>query len=130
MSGVMKSLETGVGPPEGHRWTLLEPLQFASHANRLVNDAVTMGLHYILQHRDQAGTHARILFEDFSSAFDTIIPGILLTQLTRPSVPTSICLWIIRPAADSEAGKTHISTGPSPSALELLRDVLSPLSRS
>ncbi len=47
---------------------LLDPLQFAYRANRSVDDAVNMGLHYILQHLDKPGTYARILFVDFSSA--------------------------------------------------------------
>ncbi len=53
-----------------------------------------MGLHYILQHLDKPGTYARILFVDFSSAFNTIIPDILQNKLTQLSVPTSICQWI------------------------------------
>ncbi|KAK3532941.1 hypothetical protein QTP70_004553, partial [Hemibagrus guttatus] len=53
---------------------LLDPLQFAYRANRSVDDAVNRGLHYILQHLDKPGTYARILFVDFSSAFNTIIP--------------------------------------------------------
>ncbi len=54
--------------------TLLDPLQFAYRANRSVDDAVNMGLHYILQHLDKPGTYARILFVDFSPAFNTITP--------------------------------------------------------
>ncbi|KAK3533985.1 hypothetical protein QTP70_035008, partial [Hemibagrus guttatus] len=54
---------------------LLDSLQFAYRANRSVDDAVNMGLHYILQHLDKPGTYARILFVDFSSTFNTIIPG-------------------------------------------------------
>ncbi len=38
--------------------------------------------------------HVRILFVDFSSAFNTIIPNLLLPKLTQLSVPTSICEWI------------------------------------
>ncbi|KAK3568390.1 hypothetical protein QTP86_005568 [Hemibagrus guttatus] len=53
-----------------------------------------MGLHYILQHLDKPGAYARILFVDFSSTFNTIIPGTLLNKLTQLSVPTSICQWI------------------------------------
>ncbi|KAL0166083.1 hypothetical protein M9458_037927 [Cirrhinus mrigala] len=74
-SVIMKSLEKLVlaylkditGP-------LLDPLQFAYRANRSVDDAVNMGLHFILQHLDRPGTYVRILFVDFSSAFNTIIP--------------------------------------------------------
>ncbi|KAI2645419.1 putative RNA-directed DNA polymerase from transposon BS [Labeo rohita] len=72
---------------------LLEPLQFAYRANRSVDDAVNMGLHFILQHL-KSGTYVRILFVDFSSAFNTIIPNLLLQKLTQLSVPTSICQWI------------------------------------
>ncbi len=61
---------------------LLDPLQFAYRENRSVDDAVNMGLHYILQHLDQSGTYVRILFVDFSSFFSTIIPTLLQTKLT------------------------------------------------
>ncbi len=64
---VLAYLKASTGP-------LLDPLQFAYRANRSVDDAVNMGLHYILQHLDRPGTYVRILFVDFSSAFNTIIP--------------------------------------------------------
>src|SRR4029434_6479049 len=35
-----------------------------------------------------------ILFVDFSSAFNTIIPALLQDKLLRLSVPDSICRWI------------------------------------
>ncbi len=70
---------------------LLDPLQFAYRANRSVDDAVNMGLHFILQHLDRPGTCARILFVDFSSAFNTIT---LQNKLTQLSVPISVCQWI------------------------------------
>uniref|UniRef100_A0A9J7ZPZ6 Reverse transcriptase domain-containing protein n=1 Tax=Cyprinus carpio carpio TaxID=630221 RepID=A0A9J7ZPZ6_CYPCA len=73
---------------------LLDPLQFAYQANRSVDDAINMGLHFILQHLDKTGTYVRILFVDFSSAFNTIIPTVLQTKLTQVSVPSSICQWI------------------------------------
>ncbi|KAK3526085.1 hypothetical protein QTP70_014652 [Hemibagrus guttatus] len=73
---------------------LLDPLQFAYRANRSVDDAVNLGLHFILQHLDKSGTYVRFLFVDFSSAFNTIIPTLLQTKLTQHSVPSSICQWI------------------------------------
>ncbi len=36
----------------------------------------------------------KILFVDFSSAFNTIIPTLLQTKLIQLSVPSSICQWI------------------------------------
>ncbi len=53
-----------------------------------------MELHFILQHLDRPGTYVRILFVDFSSAFNTIIPDTLQNKLTLLSVPTSVCQWI------------------------------------
>ncbi|KAL0153421.1 hypothetical protein M9458_051259 [Cirrhinus mrigala] len=99
---------------------LLDPLQFAYRANRSVDNAVNMGLHYILQHLDKPGTYARILFVDFSSAFNTIIPDILQIKLSQLSVPTSICQWITSFLTDRQqlvrlgkltSGTRTISTG-------------------
>ncbi|KAM9802209.1 uncharacterized protein ACBT44_014599 isoform 2-T2 [Syngnathus typhle] len=73
---------------------LVDPLQFAYRANRSVDDAVNMGLHYILHHLDTPGTYARILFVDFSSAFNTITPDILQQKLIQLAVPASTCQWI------------------------------------
>ncbi len=84
---VLAYLKASTGP-------LLDPLQFAYRANRSVDDAVNMGLHFILQHLDRPGTYVRILFVDFSSAFNTIIPDTLQNKLTQLSVPTSVCQWI------------------------------------
>ncbi|KAK3525591.1 hypothetical protein QTP70_000437 [Hemibagrus guttatus] len=41
-----------------------------------------------------SGSYVRLLFIDFSSAFNTIIPTVLQTKLTQLSVPSSICQWI------------------------------------
>ena len=72
----------------------LDPLQFAYRANRSVDDAVNMALHFTLRHLDSTGTYARILFVDFSSAFNTVIPALLQDKLSQLSVPDSICRWI------------------------------------
>ncbi len=53
-----------------------------------------MGLHFILQHLDKSGTYVRILFVDFNSTFNTIIPTLLQTKLIQLSVSSSICQWI------------------------------------
>ncbi|KAL0160132.1 hypothetical protein M9458_043857 [Cirrhinus mrigala] len=81
---------------------LLDPLQFAYRANRSVDDAVNMGLHFILQHLDKTGNYVRILFVDFSSAFNTIIPTLLQSKLAQLSVPSSICQWITRFLTDRQ----------------------------
>ncbi len=93
---------------------LLDPLQFAYRANRSVDDAVNMGLHFILQHLDRPATYVRILFVDFSSSFNTIIPDTLQNKLTQLSIPTSICQWITSFLTDRQQlvrlGKLSFST--------------------
>ncbi|KAL0149688.1 hypothetical protein M9458_054971 [Cirrhinus mrigala] len=96
---------------------LLDPLQFAYRANRSVDDAVNMGLHFILQHLDKTGHYVRILFVDFSSAFNTIIPTLLQSKLAQLSVPSSICQWI----------SSFLTTATAPPAQVLLRVASSPL---
>ncbi|KAK3558854.1 hypothetical protein QTP86_030445, partial [Hemibagrus guttatus] len=52
----------------------LDPLQFAYRPNRSTDDAITTTLHLFLTHLDNKDTYVRMLFIDFSSAFNTIIP--------------------------------------------------------
>ncbi|KAK3538756.1 hypothetical protein QTP86_015647 [Hemibagrus guttatus] len=73
---------------------LLDSLQFAYRANRSVDDAVNMALHFILQHLDSPGSYSRILFVDFSSAFNMITPALLRDKLFQLNVPDSSCSWI------------------------------------
>ena len=58
----------------------LDHHQFAYQTNRSAGDAVALGLHYVMNHLEQPNTYARILFVDFSSAFNTIIPVKLLDK--------------------------------------------------
>ncbi|KAL0165647.1 hypothetical protein M9458_037491, partial [Cirrhinus mrigala] len=96
---------------------LLDPLHFTYQTNSSVDDAVNMVQYYILQHLDKPGTYARILFVDFSSAFNTVIPDTFLNKLTQLSVPTAICQWITSFLTDRQQlvrlGKLtfNISTG-------------------
>ena len=91
-SVVMKSIERLV---PSHLKTItdhLNPLQIAYRANGSVDDAVNMALHFILQHLESAiGTYDRVLFVDFSSAFNTIILALLQDMLSLLHVPDSTC---------------------------------------
>lgn len=73
---------------------LLDPLQFAYRVNRLEDDAVNIGLYYILHHLETPETYARILFVDFSSAFNTIAPELLHHKLSQLTVHAFTCKWI------------------------------------
>ncbi|KAK0140530.1 putative RNA-directed DNA polymerase from transposon BS [Merluccius polli] len=108
----------------------LDPLQFAYRANRSVDDAVNLALHYILQHLDSAGTYARILCVDFSSAFNTIIPALLQEKLSQLSVPDSTCRWITDFLSDRKQRVklgNHVSDSQSISTGSPQGCVLSPL---
>uniref|UniRef100_A0A8C5N999 Reverse transcriptase domain-containing protein n=1 Tax=Gouania willdenowi TaxID=441366 RepID=A0A8C5N999_GOUWI len=91
----------------------LDPLQFAYRSNRSVDDAVNLALHFILQHLDSPGSYARILFVDFSSAFNTIIPALLQDKLSQLNVPDSTCRWITDFLSDR---KQHVKLGKTISA--------------
>ena len=51
-----------------------------------------MALYFTLQHLDSPAFYARILFVDFSSAFNTIIPALLQDKLSQLNVPDSLQL--------------------------------------
>ena len=108
---------------------VLDQLQFAYRANRSTEDAVNMALHYTLEHLDTAGNYARILFVDFSSAFNTILPSTLEHQLSLLHVPASTCRWItdfLTNRSQGEAGK-NISSSRATSTGSPQGCVLSPL---
>lgn len=85
---VLKYLKTVTDP-------LMDPHQFAYRANRSVEDAVALALHHVLQHLDSTPkAYARILFIDFSSAFNTIIPVKLADKLNNFSIDPHINFWI------------------------------------
>ncbi len=73
----------------------LDPLQFAYHPNRSTDDAISHVLHSTLTHIDSKnGNYVRLLFIDYSSAFNTIVPIKLAFKLTDLGLNTSLCDWI------------------------------------
>ncbi|KAK3548324.1 hypothetical protein QTP70_010182 [Hemibagrus guttatus] len=64
---VLAYLKNIIGP-------LLDPLQFAYRANRSMDDAVNMGLHFILQHLDKSGTYL-LKFADNTTVIGLIQDG-------------------------------------------------------
>uniref|UniRef100_A0A3P9MQB6 Reverse transcriptase domain-containing protein n=1 Tax=Oryzias latipes TaxID=8090 RepID=A0A3P9MQB6_ORYLA len=72
----------------------LDPLQFAYKPNRSTDDAISTTLHSALSHLDHPGNYVRLLFLDFSSAFNNIIPDILTEKLLHLGLSSPICSWI------------------------------------
>jgi len=94
---VMKSLEKLI-KAELLKTTehLIDPLQFAYRPNRGVQDATITLLNYIYKHLDTPSSHVRLMFVDFSSAFNTIQPHLLIQRL-RDNFGLEGCIvgWIL-----------------------------------
>ncbi len=73
---------------------LRDQLQFAYSQGRSVQDAGSTLLHQTTQHLETQNTQVRILFIDFSSAFNTIQPHVLLSILLEMNVNSKLILWI------------------------------------
>ncbi|KAK1801367.1 hypothetical protein P4O66_023040, partial [Electrophorus voltai] len=110
---VMRHIKTQLPPS-------LDPLQFAYHPNCSTDDAISTTLHLALTHLDKKGTYVRMLFIDFSSAFNTIVPQHLIGRLSLLGLNTSLCNWILdvltgRPQSvwigSSTSNTTTVSTG-------------------
>ncbi len=73
----------------------LDPLQFAYRPNRSTDDTISQVLHSSLTHIDSKnGNDVRLLFIDYSSDFNTIVPTKLAVKLSDLSLNTSLCDWI------------------------------------
>ena len=59
----------------------MDILQFAYLPNRCTEDALNTFLHELTQHLDKGCNYARCLFIDYSSAFNTMQPHVLLDRL-------------------------------------------------
>jgi hypothetical protein len=108
----------------------IDPLQFAYCPNRSTDDTISITLHIALSHLDKWNTYVRMLFIDYSSAFNTIVPSKLITKLRNLGLNTSLCNWIL----DFLTGCTQVvRVGSNTSATLILntggpkRCVLSPL---
>ncbi|KAK3558345.1 hypothetical protein QTP86_017245 [Hemibagrus guttatus] len=66
---------------------------------------MTTTLHLSLTHLDNKDTYVRMLFIDFSSAFNTIIPQHLIEKLSLLGLNTSLCNWILDFLTDFLTGR-------------------------
>jgi hypothetical protein len=59
----------------------LDSLQFTYHPNRSTDDTISIALHTALSHLDKRNSYVRMLFIDYSSACNIIVPSKLITKL-------------------------------------------------
>ncbi len=70
-----------------HTQPVMDKLQFAYQANRSTDDAIITLIHEIGQYLDGYSSYARSLFIDYSSAFNTMQPHILISRLAEYNIP-------------------------------------------
>jgi len=73
----------------------MDPNQFAYQPGRSVEDATALLTHRIFTHVETLGCYVRVLFIDFSSAFNTMRPSVLYTKLREMGVDESLSMWIM-----------------------------------
>ena len=74
---------------------IIDPLIFTYHHNRSTDDAISIALHTTLSHLDKRNTYVRMLFIDYSSAFNTIVHSSLINKLRTLGLNTSLYNWIL-----------------------------------
>lgn len=74
--------------------SLLYPLQFAHREGRGTVDAVNTVTRLTLQQLETSNAYARFLFVDFSSAFNTLQPQLLLAKLVNSNANHLIIKWL------------------------------------
>ena len=73
----------------------LDPLQFAYHPNISTDEVISIVLHTALSHLDKINTYMRMLFIDYNSAFNTIVPSQLIKKRRTQGLNISLCNWIL-----------------------------------
>lgn len=73
----------------------IDPLQFTYRHNRFMADAISLALHSSLEHLEKRDTFIRLLFIDYSSAFNTINPSKLISKHLELGISTHLCNWIL-----------------------------------
>jgi hypothetical protein len=73
----------------------LDPLQFAKCPNKSTDDAIAITLHTALFHLNKRNTYVRMLFIDYSSAFNTIVPCKLAIKLETLGLDPAPCNWVL-----------------------------------
>ncbi|KAJ8363921.1 hypothetical protein SKAU_G00127520 [Synaphobranchus kaupii] len=75
--------------------SIVDPLQFAYQQNRGVDDALLTLLHLVQSHLDTTKSYIRLVFLDFSSAFNTIQPHLMAKKLLKINLNPHLILWVM-----------------------------------
>ena len=72
-----------------------DPMQFAYQEGKGVEDAQLTFTNNIYKHLETPGANVRILFVDFSSAFNTIQPHLIVSKLIKMKCNSYLISWIM-----------------------------------
>ena len=72
-----------------------DPFQFPYGPNRSIEDAILTLLHNTFLHTNNPKSYVRMLFADYSSAFNTIEPYHLIKKHISLSTSTQFVIWIL-----------------------------------
>ena len=73
----------------------LDPRQVTYRPNRYTDDAIPTTLYTALSHLDKRNTYVRMLFIDYSSAFNTIVPSKLIIKHEALGLNSALCNWVL-----------------------------------
>ena len=73
----------------------MDPLQFTYRHNPCTDDAGALAQHFVMYHLESPNMYARILFVDYRSVFNTVIPQKLFGKLHLLSLEAPMCYWIL-----------------------------------
>ena len=107
-----------------------DALQFAYKSRRSTTDACAILQQLVIGHTDKLQTYARILFIDYSSAFNTIVPSKLLEKLERKGVDErlyNIIASFLSNRSQNVMVNKHLSPSATPNTGAPQGCVLSPL---
>ena len=71
-----------------------DPMQFAYLKDRNTEDTILTLLHKLYQHLDRPKTFAGVIFVDFSTAFNTMQPHLLIEKLLAMEVNPTVISWL------------------------------------
>ncbi len=75
--------------------SLLDPFQFAYKQGRGTDDSINSITHLVTEHPEDPKAYVRLLFVDFSSAFNMLQPHLLIEKLKNMNVNPFILKWFM-----------------------------------
>ena len=73
----------------------LYPYQFSNRKNKSTEDATLLNNNLVVEHLENKNAYVRSVFIDFSKAFNTLKPDIVINKLRTLNVSPILCKFIL-----------------------------------